>query len=145
MNSLPQPLEAAGITRTRFINLCEQGGFSYELTWFWSGRNRHGRLIVRHYARSAPLVIDFARNAGGWAAADEMLDRLRTGSPRHLAVLEAVGLMERVHAEDLARSSASARAREREAEWLFCRERKYHTPPPHPLALRALKSAPHRE
>lgn len=95
MNSLPQPLEAAGITRTRFINLCQQGGFSSELTWFWSGRNRHGRLIVRHYARSAPLVIDFARNAGGWTAADETLDRLRTDSPRHRAVLKAIYTMER--------------------------------------------------
>lgn len=89
---LIEPLETAAITAMRFQNLCRQLGLNWAITWFWCERRKHGRLLVRDPETCSLVVrLDYARSTSIWTGSDSYIDRgVRTGSPRHLAILAAI-------------------------------------------------------
>jgi hypothetical protein len=79
--------------------MLQERGFEFDIDWFWNGRARSGRLNIRekgiHAYGSRPLFSTcYSRSTQLWGQSDEHLDRLRTGSPKHLAVQDAIRFLE---------------------------------------------------
>ena len=79
--------------------MLQERGFEFSIDWFWHGRVRFGRLSIREKginAYGSPPVFSaiYKRSTMNWGKADEQLDRLRTGSAKHLAVLHAITFLE---------------------------------------------------
>lgn len=97
MNVLPltdAPLETGAITVERFRCLCQQNGFNFDITWFWSGRNRHGRLRLLSTDGRVAFFRDYPRSSTRWCGDEGRLGLVRTGAPRHHALLDAVKFLE---------------------------------------------------
>lgn len=68
---------------------------NFDIDWFWSGRARCGRLNIRPsgvHAHGQPPLFSacYSRGTQLWGPSDERLDRLRTGSAKHQAVMAAI-------------------------------------------------------
>lgn len=72
--------------------LLDMHNLSLDISWRWSGWNRSGVLRViddtgvrfeRQYRRATQL----------WGRGDETLERMRTGSPKHEAVMAALAAL----------------------------------------------------
>lgn len=70
-------------------------GLSLDLFWRWNGRCRDGVLTLLDAKGQTVFARQFERNTQLWSRRDETLQRVRTGSPRHRAVIAA---LEHVHA-----------------------------------------------
>ncbi|HEY9224519.1 MAG TPA: hypothetical protein VIP27_10255 [Variovorax sp.] len=88
--ALPTPrLRAARQDVDELRSLIESNEWRLEVDWFWSGRNRHGMLRI--YEAEVPVhMVEFERNTQVWTDGDANLSKVRTGSPKHLAVLSAL-------------------------------------------------------
>ncbi|WP_144264422.1 hypothetical protein [Polaromonas sp. C04] len=80
------------------VMLHEQG-LDFDIDWFWSGRARCGRLNIRPsgvHAHGRPHLFSvcYSRSTQLWGQSDERLDRLRTGSAKHQAVMAAIRFLE---------------------------------------------------
>lgn len=78
--------------------MLQERGFDYSIDWFWHGRVRFGRLSIREkgihtYASPSVFSAIYKRSTMNWGKADEQLDRLRTGSAKHLAVQDAISFL----------------------------------------------------
>jgi hypothetical protein len=72
-------------------------GLTLELFWRWNGRCRDGVLTL-HYAQGQTLFErQFERNTQRWSHRDESLQRVRTHSPRHRAVVAALEYVLAMH------------------------------------------------
>ena len=74
--------------------MLEERRLHFDIDWFWSGRARCGRLNIRpagiHPHGLLPLFsAGYSRSTQLWGPSDEGLDRLRTGSAKHQAVMAA--------------------------------------------------------
>ncbi len=96
MNSPYTPLlnEPAAQTTARFIAFLRRHDLEYGITWQWVGRVRHGLLEVYHTALGPcdgnVLAQPFERNTATWADSDCRIVKVRTGSPKHLAIKAAL-------------------------------------------------------
>jgi hypothetical protein len=60
------------------------------LFWRWNGRCRDGVLCINDAQGQQVFEQQFGRNTQRWVRSDETLQRVRTGSPRHRAVVAAL-------------------------------------------------------
>lgn len=81
----------------RFFELLKSKGCHYCLGWCWEGgstgrrgANRDGVLSVYSSEGLRVIRVQFERSTMSWGAGDDELNRLRDGSNRHYAVLEAI-------------------------------------------------------
>lgn len=84
-------LEPARETIKAFEELLAAKGFDYYITWCWEGWRRYGVIGIRPGGAANVLApaIDrevFARSDSTWGDADRTIGRVRTGSPKHLAI-----------------------------------------------------------
>jgi hypothetical protein len=63
---------------------------TFELFWRWNGRCRDGVLTLHDAQGQTLFERQFERNTQRWGRTDETLHRVRTGSPRHRAVVTAL-------------------------------------------------------
>ncbi|MDB5854791.1 MAG: hypothetical protein JWR22_2832 [Herminiimonas sp.] len=81
-----------------FKQLLACHGLSYFITSSWEGWRRHGRIGITERAEWFELkptleAEEFARSSSSWGAADQKVGRIRTGSPKHRAI---VALIEKI-------------------------------------------------
>jgi hypothetical protein len=86
----------------RFLALLEARGLAYTIAWQWdaSSKYRNGVIIVHTAAgpqAGAVAEAVFVRNTHFWTPADERIGKLRTGSPKHFALL---ALIKRINTEN---------------------------------------------
>ena len=79
--------------------MLQERGLDFDIDWFWSGRARCGRLNIHnsgiHVHGLLPLFSAcYSRSTQLWGPSDEGLDRLRTGSAKHQAVMAAIRYLE---------------------------------------------------
>ena len=84
-NNLPP----ARVTTDEFKSFCDAQNLRWLITWKWQGRNRAGVLRVYDCDDNLKARVLYGRSTQMWGPGDHCLDRVRTGSPKHLAVLEA--------------------------------------------------------
>lgn len=94
MNSNHNNLPPARVTTDQFKSFCDAQDLRWLITWKWQGRNRAGVLRVHDRDDNLKARVIYGRNTQKWGLSDHGLDRLRTGSPKHLAVLEAQKMLE---------------------------------------------------
>lgn len=69
--------------------LAADNALDLQLTWRWAGRSRHGVLTVSKDGINL-FSESFARSTRMWGSGDEKFELVRTGSPKHRAVMKAV-------------------------------------------------------
>jgi hypothetical protein len=84
-------LEPAQETVAAFKELLASKGLSYFVSWRWEGWRKFGIIGVRPAGQAqalAPAVDreEFARSTSRFTAADRVIGKVRTGSPKHLAI-----------------------------------------------------------
>jgi hypothetical protein len=84
-------IEPAQETVTAFKELLASKGLAYFVSWRWEGWRKFGIIGVRPAGQSqalAPAVDreEFARSTSRFTAADRVIGKVRTGSPKHLAI-----------------------------------------------------------
>lgn len=84
-NNLPP----ACVTTDEFKSFCDAKNLRWLITWKWQGRNRAGVLRVYDRDDNLKARVMYGRSTQMWGLGDHSLDRVRTGSPKHFAVLEA--------------------------------------------------------
>ena len=89
MKSNHNNLAPARVTTDEFKSFCDAQNLRWLITWKWQGRNRAGVLRVYDRDDNLKARVVYGRNTQMWGLGDHGLDRVRTGSPKHLAVLEA--------------------------------------------------------
>lgn len=82
-----------------FFALCEAAGASWYIGWRWVWPNRAGVLHVLLDSGRKHLRFEYSRRRTGWAASDDELRRLHTGSARYFAVLAAIEALKQHLAE----------------------------------------------
>jgi hypothetical protein len=65
-------------------------GLRLDICWRWNGRCRDGVLTLHDAQGRAVYARQFRRNTQLWSKRDETLQRVRSGSPRHNAVVAAL-------------------------------------------------------
>lgn len=75
-----------------FKQLLADQGLAYFVTWRWEGWRKFGVIGVRPAGVENALEPalereEFARSNSSFTAADRLIARVRTGSPKHLAIL----------------------------------------------------------
>jgi len=81
----------------RFKTMLQARNMGYTITWQWdaTGKNRHG--VIRVFYEDKPGTVDeavFARSTHVWADADSRIGKLRTGSPKTLAIKALLARLE---------------------------------------------------
>lgn len=84
LNNLP----SARVTTDEFKSICNALHLRWVIDWKWEGRNRAGVLKVYDRHGNLKARVMYGRSTQMWGEGDRGLDRVRTGSPKHLAVLE---------------------------------------------------------
>lgn len=79
--------------------MLHEQGLDFDIDWFWSSRARCGRLNVHSsgiHAHGLPPLFSvcYSRSTQLWGRSDELLDRMRTGSAKHQAVMAAIRFLE---------------------------------------------------
>ena len=98
MNTSIDHPPSARVSCDKLKELCALEGYHFEIHWRWNGRNRDGVLYVCD-ADAVLVRVQYGRNTWAWGPGDEGLERTRTASPKHRAVLQAVQeLQELIHA-----------------------------------------------
>lgn len=92
-------LPSAGKSTDQFKEMLQERRLEFDIDWFWSGRARCGRLNIRpsgiHAHSTRPLFsAGYSRGTQLLGRGDERLDRLRTGSAKHQAVIAAIIYLE---------------------------------------------------
>lgn len=82
--------EPARITVDKFLANLRARGLRYSLCWRWSGRDRAGVLAVVDDKGEQMFEHVFKRNTQAWGSSDMHIHRVRTGSPKHRAICEAL-------------------------------------------------------
>ena len=96
MDTKDTPLlnEPAAQTTARFMAVLRRYDLDYGITWQWVGRVRHGVLEVYENALGPcdgnVLAQTFERNTAVWEESDCRIGKVRTGSPKHLAIKAAL-------------------------------------------------------
>jgi hypothetical protein len=65
-------------------------GLTLDLCWRWNRRCRDGVLTLHDAQGQTLFERQFERNTQRWVRSDETLQCVRTGSPRHRAVVAAL-------------------------------------------------------
>jgi effector-binding domain-containing protein len=74
-----------------FLNLLEKKGMSYEVSWFWCGRSRDGKIKVFDAKDMKVLEVIYARNTALWYhVSDENVRGLRRNSAKYFAVKKLI-------------------------------------------------------
>ncbi|KQY00158.1 hypothetical protein ASD28_12570 [Massilia sp. Root133] len=94
MKSNHNNLAPARVTTDEFKFFCDAQNLHWLITWKWQGRNRAGVLKVYDRDDNLKARVLYGRSTQMWGPADQGLDRVRTGSPKHFAVLEAQKMLE---------------------------------------------------
>lgn len=80
-----------------FEALLAKHRLGYLIIWVWAGWRKHG--VFRVYPLTEQGALDtrqllateeFARSNSGWGKKDQVLGRLRNGSPKHRAILALI-------------------------------------------------------
>jgi len=98
MNAEIVVYQSAADTVRAFENLLIEQGLGYYIVSTWVGWRRHGVIcIVPLDARGEPdwtkhpiIREEFARSTSAWGQADRPVGRVRTGSPKHVALLSLI-------------------------------------------------------
>lgn len=98
---IPARMSVDGVKR-----LAAERNLDLHLAWRWSGRERYGILTVTK-EHEVLVSESFARSTRMWGPGDERFDLVRTGSPKHRAVMKAVETL-----NDTPTSTERAAARE---------------------------------
>jgi hypothetical protein len=83
--------ERANVSVGRLRALLDARGFSLAITPVWYGRVRHGLMHVLNHndnPTAIPAEAMFKRSSQLWCDSDAQLGIVRTGSPKHIAVLD---------------------------------------------------------
>lgn len=93
--TVAEPLETAAITAARFLALVDHHDIDWNIQWFWKGRSKNGRLVLREKPGGPAIFVrEYERNSSLWTGSDNYLAKgMRTGSPRHLAILDALAFL----------------------------------------------------
>jgi hypothetical protein len=94
MKSNHNNLPPARVTTDEFKSFCDAQDLRWLIAWKWEGRNRAGVLKVYDRDDNLKARVVYDRNTQMWGNGDRGLDRVRTGSPKHLAVLKAKSMLE---------------------------------------------------
>jgi hypothetical protein len=82
--------KAAALYVAELHGQLEARNLTLDIYWRWSGRRRDGVLNIFDPERHVVFSYQFERNTQRWGRTDETLHRVRTGSPRHRAVVAAL-------------------------------------------------------
>jgi hypothetical protein len=89
--------ERASVSVHRLATIMKSRGLQLEIAPFWTRRVRYGHMFV--FDDSEPTRIQaqaqFTRATHSWRDADTRLGVVRTGSPKHVAVLEVLAQLRR--------------------------------------------------
>ena len=89
--------QPAGDTVKAFLNLLATRRLGYLIVWSWNGWRRDG--VIRVFPLTEQGALDthhllekevFSRSSSDWSSADAVVRRVRTGSPKHIALLALV-------------------------------------------------------
>ena len=83
-------LPTARASTDEFKALCDVLNYHWYITWKWAGRDRAGVLKVYDRDDNLKARIVYGRGNQLWGNSDRGLNRVRTGSRKHAAVLEAL-------------------------------------------------------
>lgn len=94
----PVIYEPAADTARAFEKLLAERGLGYYIVWTWAEWRRHGviRIVTLDaygkpdWTKEAFAREVFARSTSSWGASDAVVGRVRTGSPKHLALLALI-------------------------------------------------------
>jgi hypothetical protein len=91
-STVPAALQPASETVKEFEQMLTENNLSYYISWHWAGWRKHGVIGITRKCEwyELPPVLDreeFSRASSAWGAKDRTLGRVRTGSPKHLAIL----------------------------------------------------------
>lgn len=88
------PTRATSLDVEELREIVRKQGWSLQLGWYWQGRVRHGILNVIDPADSSVVyAVEFPRATLTWTKGDEELTKVRTGSPKHQAILSALAYL----------------------------------------------------
>jgi len=98
MNTETVVYQPAADTVRAFENLLTEQGLGYYIVSTWTGWRRHGVIrVVPLDARREPDWTkppvqreEFARSTSAWGQSDRVIRRVRTGSPKHVALLNII-------------------------------------------------------
>jgi hypothetical protein len=89
--------ELASDSVEAFEALLAKHCLGYLIIWTWAGWTKHG--VIRIFPLTEQGALDtrqllasekFARSNASWGKSDQVLGRVRTGSPKHRAILALV-------------------------------------------------------
>jgi hypothetical protein len=91
-HSTPTVLQPAAETAPGFEQLLAANNLSYYISWRWEGWRKHGVIGITEKCEwyELPPVLEreeFSRASSKWGSKDRTLGRVRTGSPKHSAIL----------------------------------------------------------
>lgn len=97
----PVIYEPAADTAIVFKSLLAEKGLGYYIVSTWVGWRRHGVIrVVPLDARGEPDWTkppvqreEFPRSSSAWGQSDKVVGRVRTGSPKHAALLNLIQRM----------------------------------------------------
>lgn len=90
--NIPLAEQPASETVKQFQQLLADNNLAYYISWRWEGWRKHGVVGIMPKCEWYALLpaIDreeFSRASSTWGTNDRTLGRVRTGSPKHLAIL----------------------------------------------------------
>lgn len=84
-------VEPTSVMSARFLALLEARGLTYTIAWQWDAASKYRDGVLTVHTAAGPeagAVAEalFVRNTHLWTPADERIGKLRSGSPKTLAV-----------------------------------------------------------
>lgn len=79
----------ARIDVDNLLKLLNARGYTYQIHWRWAGWSRHAVLSILDSDGKQLVTVPYTRATQSWGRHDEQLGRVRTGSPKHQAVVAA--------------------------------------------------------